>query len=165
MIKEINVFVENPYWHKTKGEMANECKNKEFLFKVMEKSVSCSSPVKATWKKLPPQHCGFCVPCIIRRAAMQKAFGFGRDCTEYTQKSISTIISNHANSEGEQIRSFQLAINKIKKQPSITKILIHKPGPLSNDPEYLEKLASVYKRGLLEVDEFIQESLRNEVQE
>lgn len=166
VLKELGfgIKVENPYWDKTKGEMANECKNKEFLFKVMKKSVSCSSPVKATWRRLPPQHCGFCVPCLIRRAAMQKAFGFGKDCTEYTQKSISKSISDHANGGGEQLRSFQLAINRIKKQPSIVKILIHKPGPLPNDSRYLEKLAAVYKRGLLEVDEFIQESLKNEVE-
>lgn len=159
------ITVENPYWDKTKGEMADECKNKEILFRIMEKSISCSSPVKATWKKLPPQHCGFCVPCLIRRAAMQKAFGFGKDCTEYTEKSVSTILSDHANGAGVQLRSFQMAINRIKEQPSRTKILIHKPGPLPNDSEYLERLAAVYKRGLLEVDQFIQESLKNEVTE
>lgn len=161
----LNITVENPYWDKTKGEMADECKNKELLFRMMKKSVSCSSPVKATWRKLPPQHCGFCVPCLIRRAAMQKAFGFGKDNTEYTEKEINKILNNHANGIGVQLRSFQIAINRIKRQPNITKSLIHKPGPLRNDSEYLERLAEVYKRGLLEVNEFIQESLKNEVKE
>lgn len=160
-----NITVENPYWDKTKGEMANECMNKEFLFRVISKSVSCSSPVKATYKKLPPQHCGFCVPCLIRRAAMQKAFGLGNDCTKYTEESINTILRSHTNATGTQLRSFQLAINRIKRQPSIAKILIHKPGPLTNDARYLERLSGVYTRGLLEVDEFINASLESERQE
>lgn len=160
-----NLIVENPYWDKTKGEMADECKNKDFLFKVIKKSISCSSPVKATWKKLPPQHCGFCVPCLIRRAAMKKAFGLGKDCTEYTQESIGAILGEHAYATGTQLRSFQMAINRIKRQPSISKILIHKPGPLTNDAEYLDRLAGVYTRGLLEVDDFIKGSLEGKVQE
>lgn len=160
-----NITVENPYWDKTKGEMANECKNKEFLFSAINKSISCSSPVKAKWRKLPPQHCGFCVPCLIRRAAMHKAFGFGKDCTEYTEESINAILGCHKNATGAQLRSFQLAINRIKRQPNIAKILIHKPGPLTNNARYLERLVGVYTRGLLEVDNFISASLESEVQE
>ncbi|WP_312812968.1 Qat anti-phage system QueC-like protein QatC [Sedimentibacter sp.] len=160
-----NTTVENPYWDKTKGEMADKCKNKEFLSKVIKKSISCSSPVKAKWKKLPPQHCGYCVPCLIRRAAMQKAFGLGKDCTDYTQESTNAILKDHANAVGSQLRSFQLAINRIKKQPNISKVLIHKPGPLKNDAGYLDRLAGVYTRGLLEVDDFINGSLVDEVQE
>lgn len=160
-----NITVENIYWNKTKGEMAAECTNKEFLSKVIKKSISCSSPVKATWSKLPPQHCGYCVPCLIRRAAMKKAFGLGKDCTDYTQESINKIRKNHQKAMGFQLRSFELAINRIKRQPNIAKILIHKPGPLKNDAEYLDGLVSVYIRGLLEVDDFINGSLDEEVEE
>lgn len=160
-----NITVENIYWDKTKGEMADECKNKEFLSKVIKKSISCSSPAKAKWKKLPPQHCGYCVPCLIRRAAMQKAFGLGKDGTDYTQESTNAILKEHVNATGSQLRSFQLAINRIKKQPNISKTLIHKPGPLKSDAEYLDRLAGVYLRGLLEVDDFINGSLEGEVQE
>lgn len=159
----LSITVENPYWDRTKGEMANECKNKELLYELMKQSVSCSSPGKARWESLPPQHCGFCVPCLIRRAAMQKAFGFGKDSTEYTKKNIREILSNHTNATGVQLRSFELAISRVKNQPSLASLLIHKPGPLPKDPTYLERLADVYRRGLLEVDDFIQASLSNEV--
>ena len=96
---------------------------------------------------------------------MQKAFGLGKDYTDYTQESTNEILKDHANASGSQLRSFQLAINRIKKQPNISKILIHKPGPLKNDAEYLDRLAGVYTRGLLEVDDFINGSLEDEVQE
>ena len=94
---------------------------------------------------------------------MQKAFGFGQDSTEYTKNKIREILSNHTNAIGVQLRSFELAIDKIKQNPSKATFLVHKPGPLPKDPLYLEKLANVYRRGLLEVDDFIQASLNNEV--
>ena len=64
--------------------MAGECKNKDVLYETMKLSFSCSSPGKARWKQLSQQHCGYCVPCLIRRAAMHKAFG--DDGTVYTER-------------------------------------------------------------------------------
>lgn len=52
---------------------------------------------------------------------------------------------------GEQIRSFQYAVSKMQSRPGIEKLLIHKPGPLIDDPGALADLAGVYKRGLEEV--------------
>lgn len=149
----LDLSVANPYWDKTKGEMANECLNKEFLFDTMKVSFSCSSPGKARWKGLSPQHCGYCVPCLIRRAAMYKAFG--EDETVYTEQLISTLIENNTSGIGLQLRSFQYAIRKIKEYPGVEKMLIHKPGPLSGNEEFKERLADTYKRGLLEVDTFV----------
>ncbi len=151
----IELSVRNPYWNKTKGEMADECLNKEFLLQVIEDSISCSSPHKARWSGSAPQHCGYCVPCIIRRAAMNKAFREEKDCTPYLIDRVSEIIVNHAKGKGVQLRSFQIAIKKIKEQPQLAKILIHKSGPLPGDSAYLQELSEVYWRGLLEVDNFI----------
>lgn len=151
----IELSVQNPYWNKTKGEMADECLNKEFLLQVIPDSISCSSPQKARWSGSAPQHCGYCVPCIIRRAAMNRAFREEQDCTPYLIDSVSEIIANHAKGKGVQLRSFQIAIKKIKEQPKLAKILIYKSGPLSRDSAYLQELSDVYRRGLLEVDDFI----------
>lgn len=155
---ELSVY--NPYWNKTKGEMANECLNKDILFETMGLSFSCSSPGKARWKGLSPQHCGYCVPCLIRRAAMHKAFG--RDSTVYTETSLHHMQSSNASGIGVQLRSFQYAIEHIKKHPDIERISIHKSGPLPQDEDYLSELASTYRRGLLEVDAFIQDGLNHE---
>ncbi len=161
---EIVISVYNPYWNKTKGEMADRCLNKEFLLQVTQDSISCSSPQKARWSGSAPQHCGYCVPCIIRRAAMHKAFKEERDGTPYLIDSVSKIVDNHAKGKGVQLRSFQIAINKIKKQPQLAKILIHKSGPLPDDSAYLQELSEVYRRGLLEVDDFIMKNSENERQ-
>jgi 7-cyano-7-deazaguanine synthase in queuosine biosynthesis len=155
----LSLSVHNPYWNKTKGEMTDECLNKEFLLQVIDESISCSSPQKARWSGYSPQHCGYCVPCIIRRAAMHKAFGGNTDTTQYLVSNLAEIVSSHAQGKGVQLRSFQIAISKIKKQPSLAKLLIHKTGNLQEDSVYLSELANTYSRGLLEVDRFIQSSL------
>lgn len=64
----LNLSVKNPYWNKTKGEMAGECKNKDVLYETMKLSFSCSSPGKARWKQLSQQHCGYCVPSVNWRS-------------------------------------------------------------------------------------------------
>ena len=157
---KLNKYVENPYWNKTKGEMALECKNQEVLYETMKISFSCSSFRKATWEGLSPQHCGYCVPCIIRRAAMHKAFG--DDGTVYAVKTLQEMQKNNSEGKGIQLRSFQYAIDKLKKDKQRALLYIHKSGPLLQDDDYLEDLADTYMRGLLEVDSFIQDSLKGE---
>lgn len=156
----LRLSVKNPYWNKTKGEMAIECKNRVVLYEAMKLSFSCSSPGKARWKGIRPQHCGYCVPCLIRRAAMHRAFG--TDETVYTETSIRKMQSKNAECIGIQLRSFQYAIDKIKEDRGRALLYIHKPGPLPWDDAYLRELADIYVRALLEVDDFIQDSLREE---
>jgi len=151
----LNKSIGNPYWNKTKGEMALECANKELLLELVPKSISCSSPTKGRWKKLPPQHCGHCVPCIIRRAAIHHAFSVTNDETVYTILDLDSLKKMHTTDTGAQLRSFEFAIKKLGANPQIAEFLIHKAGPLDNNSEYLRELSEVYKRGLYEVRSFL----------
>jgi hypothetical protein len=157
--------VDNPYWDKTKGEMAAECLNKEILLQTMSVSTSCAHPSGSRWSGHAPQHCGNCVPCIIRRAAMHKAYGFLNDTTTYLTSSIKELIDAHAKTKGSQLRSFQIAIKRIKDDPTLCEILIHKSGRLSGSAEYINQLAQVYCRGLLEVGTFINDYIIKEQQD
>lgn len=152
---EMGISVFNPYWNKTKGEMANECHNKEVLHTMISDSISCSSPQKIRYQRVPPQHCGYCVPCLIRRAAMTKAFGIGNDPTKYYYEKISSIRAKHTTAEGIQLRSFEIAIQRIHAMPTLAKLLIYKSGPIEGDSKYINQLADVYLRGLQEVEDFV----------
>lgn len=151
--------ISNPYWNKTKGEMAAECLNKDVLKIAMGHSYSCSSVNSVSIRSGKSDHCGHCLPCIIRRAAMHKAFG-DFDPSYYMDSNI-TLLVNNREAKGEQIRSLQYAIERLKN-PNVKKVLIHKPGPLDMDEEYLSELADTYYRGLMEVDQWIQDSLEKE---
>lgn len=148
--------ISNPYWNKTKGEMAAECLNKDKLKEAIEKSFSCSSVNNANIRSGHAQHCGHCLPCIIRRAAMYHAFG-NQDPSEYLYSDVNVIEKNR-DLVGEQLRSFQYAIQKLKQNPNAKRILIHKPGPLEYNEDYLKELSEMYYRGLMEVEQWIRES-------
>ncbi len=151
---EINGKIKNPYWKDTKGQMVQDCSNKELLIKALSHSLSCSSPAKGRWKG-KVGHCGYCLPCLIRRASILSDSSIV-DNTPYTlgdlkNEKIDTLVS-----DGQQIRSFQLAISKIKKNRDLAKLLIHKSGPLPKDSEKLEKLENVYYNGMMEVDRLLE---------
>jgi hypothetical protein len=148
---EINCRVENPYWNKTKGEMVIQCRNQTLLKNLAASSLSCSSPTKGRWQGHGIQHCGYCLPCLIRRAALLSGFGKGEDKTIYTIPDLNDKTLDTFEAEGQQVRSLQFAIERLQREPSSAKLLIHKPGPLSDDPSRWDELADVYRRGLNEV--------------
>jgi hypothetical protein len=139
--------IENPYWNKTKGEMVSECSNPTLLEKLIPVSMSCASPTKGRWQRLGMEHCGYCLPCLIRRAALSSV----TDNTSYTVADLNASTLNTEQAQGKQVRSFQYAIARLKTRPALAAMLIHKPGPLYDDPARLGELAEVYRRGLDEV--------------
>jgi hypothetical protein len=147
----ISGTIVNPYWNRTKGEMAATCADPALLRAAAPKSFSCSSPTKGRWKGKPTVHCGYCLPCLIRRASLLKAWGPDVDPTEYDLSDLSARELDTRQAEGQQVRSFQLAAARLNARPGLAKLLIHKPGPLHDDPATLADLASVYTRGLAEV--------------
>lgn len=144
--------IENPHWDKTKGEMVAACANDALLRRLTPSSLSCAAPTKGRWQGLSTQHCGYCLPCLIRRAALVKGFGPGADPTVYTIDDLTARALDTRQSEGVQVRSFQLAIERLRARPTLAPILIHKPGPLFDEsPVRQASLAGVYQRGLEEV--------------
>ena len=138
----------NPYWDKTKGEMAAGCKKSALLAKLAPKSYSCASPTKGRWLGLASGHCGFCLPCLIRRAALLDT----GDSTSYALSDLTANKLDTRKAKGQQIRSFQYAIEKIRQKPKLAALYIHKPGPLSDEsPDRQAALAAVYQRGLAEL--------------
>jgi Putative transposase of IS4/5 family (DUF4096) len=111
------------------------------------------------WRDLPDgrwygdnyPHCGTCVPCIIRRAAILEAWKRGNDPTDYRCNDISARPLDAATAEGQQIRGYQYALERLNDNPRLARALIHKPGPLLENLQQLESLVGVYERGMAEV--------------
>ena len=143
--------LENPYWDKTKGEMVSGCGNSRVLRRLMPGSLSCSSPSKGRWKKQAQGHCGYCYPCLIRRAALGKI-----DKTAYQVPNLRAAPLDSTEAAGQQIRSCQFAIGRIAARPALALALIHKPGPLFDDPGRHAALADVYRRGMKELGRLLQ---------
>jgi hypothetical protein len=68
-----NIEIDNPYIYMTKGEMLLNCKNKVLLNDLLKQTMSCSHPsMRQYWHRKDVKHCGYCMPCIIRRASINK---------------------------------------------------------------------------------------------
>ncbi|MFD3956936.1 MULTISPECIES: Qat anti-phage system QueC-like protein QatC [Streptomyces] len=63
----------NPYRLQTKGEMLVGSRNQPLLRELAPQSISCSHPEAARYAERPQGNCGYCFPCLIRRASMSRA--------------------------------------------------------------------------------------------
>lgn len=143
--------IENPYWSRTKGEMIASCANQDLLRTLVPASISCSSPTKGRWKGRGIEQCGYCVPCIIRRAALEAAWGRGHDPTTYTIQDLGAKALDTRSAAGEQSRSFQFALARLRARPGLEQFLVHKAGSLNDEPGRVAELADVHRRGMEEV--------------
>ncbi|MBK5845943.1 7-cyano-7-deazaguanine synthase [Klebsiella pneumoniae] len=64
----INILIKRPYQGYTKGEMIKNCKNIPLLLNHIGNTTSCGRFGYYNY-----QHCGRCVPCLVRRAAFLSA--------------------------------------------------------------------------------------------
>jgi hypothetical protein len=86
----IRVNIENPYRHKTKGEMLKECRDQKTLARLATDSTSCGR-----FQKFNYNHCGRCIPCQVRRASIH-AWGKIEDNTFYVYRKLGINDDQHA---------------------------------------------------------------------
>ncbi len=136
----IHILLHNPYQFKTKGEMIMECKDLDYLKANYQITMSCSHPDHGRWYKRHPQHCGTCLPCTVRRAAILKA-GLADTSGYYDE---------HYNERGAKanLKSFRLCMS----QQILPRFAVLQSGPLGVDKD---RFADLYQRGLKEISDFI----------
>lgn len=62
----------NPSAWRTKGDVLARCRNPGLLRRLAPLSVSCARPVAARWRGQRGGSCGYCYPCLLRRAALNR---------------------------------------------------------------------------------------------
>ena len=62
----------NPYRHRTKGEMLTSCSNPGLLARLAPASISCAHPETPRWRRHTQGNCGYCLPCMVRRASLAR---------------------------------------------------------------------------------------------
>jgi len=86
----LNLNLVMPYQFKTKGEVLAECNNQQLLKELVFQSVSCGK-----YRVYKMQHCGRCVPCLVRRAAFQYWGEIDETAGGYYSEQLERI--NHGN--------------------------------------------------------------------
>lgn len=148
----ISTVIQMPYRFQTKGEMLAEAKNAELIKSLSRVTMSCSHPESGRFfRHSPSLHCGYCVPCIIRRAAMYSAVI--PDC-EYCFDILHDPPLLHTQ-KGRDLRAFQIAIERYKLSSPHHKIFnVLSAGQLP--PDDISHYSGVYTRGMQEVIQLLE---------
>ena len=144
----IQVPIELPYMFRTKGEMLRVAKDPEVVQRLANGSVSCASPNPRS--SATENHCGYCVPCIIRRAAMSAV---GLDHASAYRLDIRKPGRHLTDKEATHLKGFRLAIHNRAGRISLVDLLSAGPIPLSEGPA--AAFCGVHDRGLDEVAAFL----------
>lgn len=142
---ELPISLTNPYQFKTKGEMLIECRNKEFMQENLENTMSCSHPDNGRMlKETEARHCGYCLPCVIRQAAIKRA-GI-QDKSSYRDNKFQ---------DGETakmcLNSYRLGIQNYN--PKYAFMTIQLSGAIT---ESIEEYTQLYVRGMNELKTYLE---------
>ena len=139
----------------TKGEMAKGVLETEVFDKTFNRTMSCSHPESGRWSgEKPSSHCGYCVPCIIRRASLNAT---GLDCGDDYVLDILTDEIDNKSDKARDLRAFQMALERQSGWSDLRLMMaINDSGPIP--PELAKDYLGVYKRGMEEVRQLLNKS-------
>ncbi|EGG90604.1 hypothetical protein HMPREF0491_00475 [Lachnospiraceae oral taxon 107 str. F0167] len=141
----IKVKLDNPYQFKTKGEMLLDCKNKLFVKENLENTMSCSHPDNGRMQKeIEARHCGYCLPCVIRQAAIMHA-GIIDNSSYRDSKFVG------GNASKTCLNSYRLGQRKFN--PKYAFMTIQSSGTIKYN---IEDYASLYIRGMKELKNYLE---------
>ena len=142
-LADLHITVRNPYQFKTKGEMLRECKDQVFLRKHAAETTSCGRYARNGW-----QHCGRCLPCLIRRAAF---LAWGEvDKTQYAYVDLSKNDSQHA--RYDDVRCAAMAVALVGAEGLDALATINLNALVMGD---LRPYKDLLTRGIKEVGQFL----------
>ncbi|MBW1986276.1 MAG: hypothetical protein JRI50_03450 [Deltaproteobacteria bacterium] len=136
----------NPYQGQTKGEMLARCRGGELLRALLPYTLSCSHPVVSRWHRQPQGNCGYCFPCLLRRAALHQINADqGRDYL-YDALGDERLLANRV--RGADLRSLLFALQNWEDSNRQARLRLHRTGPLPGD---LESRHQVLEAGMTEI--------------
>lgn len=150
-IIDIPVRLVNPYQFKTKGEMLLECRNQTFVKNNLTNTMSCSHPdIGRMQKETEARHCGYCLPCVIRQAAILRA-GM-TDKSSYRDNKFTGGKISRTN-----LNSYLLGIRRFDSKYAF--MTIQSSGSITNN---IMDYTNLYIRGMNELKTYL-EALNDEV--
>lgn len=156
--------IKNFYAFKTKGEIVEELQDKEAFKQGAKLTISCSHPCLSRYDKLPPPlNCGYCYPCLIRRASMNKIKNYDEDYNvKYTISKVFIDEFNKIEGRSSDLKALLWSLNRYLSLKSVDKVkkLVMKTGNLNIDE--LDKLTKVYIDSMEEIKEMMINESRKE---
>ncbi|MEV3924591.1 Qat anti-phage system QueC-like protein QatC [Actinomadura coerulea] len=139
----------NPYTFQTKGQMLTQSANPDLLRELAPHSLSCSHPEAARFRKRPQGNCGYCFPCLIRRAAMAAAGWDSSDGYAWDALIDPTLLDYRQGQSGADLRAVLLGTHPGRPDSDLIR---NGPIPSEKRGEYL----AVWRRGTQEIRAWLQ---------
>jgi 7-cyano-7-deazaguanine synthase in queuosine biosynthesis len=131
----------NPFRVMTKGEILAACSDQKTLRALARSTLSCAHPEASRYAQREQGNCGYCFPCLIRRASMHHV-GLDRP-TDYAYDALAED-TELLQDRGNDLRALIRSLNR-PSQP--TDVLRNGPVPA----EDILAFAGVYERGRREI--------------
>jgi hypothetical protein len=141
--------IENPLRLLTKGEALRQCRRPDVLRDLAPVSVSCAHPTVGRWLKKYGS-CGYCYPCLIRRASMH-AVGLDNG-GDY----VYDVLTDPAflGSSSTRPASLRALLAAVRTGSRPTDVLRNGPVPRADVAAY----ADLHARGLAELEAWLRTS-------
>lgn len=138
----------NPFRLMTKGEILASASDPRTLRQLAGYSVSCAHPEAPRYAKRKQGNCGYCFPCLIRRAAMHHV---GWD---HPKHYAFNALRERTELEGRRGDDLRAIIRSLSRGMQATDVLRNGPVPAKE----VTAFASVHQRGREEILRWIRES-------
>lgn len=135
--------IQNPYRLMTKGQMLEQSRNPTLLRTLAPLSVSCSHPEAARWVRGEQGNCGYCFPCLIRRASMSRV-GWD-DSTDYEWDALTG--ARLLDTQTARNRDLRAVLNGIYTDRPDRDVLRNGPIPDGEQADFVH----VWRDGLAEL--------------
>ncbi|WP_313232110.1 Qat anti-phage system QueC-like protein QatC [Tissierella praeacuta] len=166
ILKKVGIKNEviNPYALYSKGEIVAEVSNLNVFTENAYKTISCSHPCQSRYDRLEtPMNCGYCYPCLIRKASMNK-IKYEKDEYNPYNKLSKSFIENNNKIEGKAkdlkavLYSLNRYINHIDDDNYINMLLMKSGSLISNEIKYYNR---VYRESMNEIKRMIENEDNN----
>ena len=131
----------NPFRTMTKGEILASCRDQPTLRELADQTLSCAHPETARWAQEDQTNCGYCFPCLIRRASMHHV---GLDRPGVYTYDVLTDDAELTQDKGNDLRALIRSLNQPAKP---TDVLRNGPVLAADVADF----AGVYERGRCEI--------------
>lgn len=139
------------YRFMTKGQMVQRVCDDSGFVAGWEKTMSCAHPAANRWSGgSSSDHCGYCFPCLIRRASL---FSAGLDDASQYAHDVITAPPSNGCKKAEDLYALRIGVARfagLSEARSVFEVL--KSGPI---PQDVTTYMQVFKRGIDELKAFL----------
>jgi len=140
--------INNPYRTMTKGEMLTACHDQKTMQQLSRDTLSCAHPEASRFAQRSQGNCGYCFPCLIRRAALHHV---GLDApSDYAYDALNEEPAMQGD-RGADLRALIRSLNN-----RVHRVDVLRNGPVA--PALISDFTGVFERGRAEILSWLYEA-------